>query len=93
MRLFLAGIGPQIARLVRRAGALVYAGWWWLIVVPILGYGSAWLAHFFVEKNRPATFTYPLWSLISDYRMCFLFLTGRLNGELKRLGIDPADNA
>jgi len=41
------------------------------------GYGFAWFGHFFVEKNRPATFKYPIWSFISDWRMWILTLCRR----------------
>ena len=47
--------------------------------VPVLGYGFAWVGHFFFEKNKPATFKYPFWSLISDFRMFFDILMGRIS--------------
>lgn len=50
-------------------GAIQYL---WL--VPIFGYGFAWAGHFFIEKNRPATFKHPLWSALADFRMFYLTL-------------------
>ena len=57
----------------------------YLILAPLVGYGFAWVGHFFVEKNRPATFSYPLWSLRGDFRMHARMATGRLGLDLERL--------
>ena len=51
-------------------------GWAWLLL-PLTGYGFAWVGHFFFEHNRPATFTYPVWSLMGDWVMFFEVITGR----------------
>lgn len=86
---------PATRRLHYAGTALTFAalaagfawGGVWFAAIPLAGYGFAWGAHFAVEKNRPATFTYPLWSLASDYRMFFLWLTGRLGPHLERAGV------
>lgn len=60
-----------------------------VLLAPVVGYGFAWVGHFLVEKNRPATFTYPLWSLRGDFRMHARMLTGRLAADLHRIRPEP----
>jgi hypothetical protein len=47
-----------------------------------VGYGPAWIGHFFIEKNKPASFKYPLWSFRGDFRMYRLMLSGKIAAEL-----------
>ena len=49
-----------------------------LFSLPVIGYGFAWVGHFMFEKNRPATFTYPVWSLMGDWKMFWQMLTRQL---------------
>jgi len=74
--------------------ALVVAHKWaWLPLALVVGYGFAWVGHFFVEHNRPATFQHPLWSFLGDYKMLALMLTGRLAAEMARIARASGDEA
>ena len=82
-------LGTALVLATLAAAALVSPRW--LMAVPFAGYGPAWIGHFFVEKNRPATFTYPLWSLRADFRMFGLTLRRRMGPEVeKALRLYPA---
>ena len=67
--------------------ALATQTWWALLLYPLAGYGFAWVSHAFIERNKPATFIHPLWSLISDYRMTALAFIGKLKPELVKAGV------
>ncbi|HWP44281.1 MAG TPA: DUF962 domain-containing protein [Blastocatellia bacterium] len=64
--------------LVTLVYSILTSSWLALLALPVIGYGFAWVGHFFFEKNRPATFTYPLYSLIGDWVMFKNILTGKL---------------
>ena len=57
---------------------IITQNWLALILAPILGYGLAWIGHIFVEKNKPATFKYPLFSLMGDWVMFKDMITGKV---------------
>ncbi len=75
--------------------AAVVAGVWWLPLVGLgAAYGAAWTAHALIEKNTPATFKYPLWSLRGDFKMLKHFVTGTLQAEVDQaLGKKAADRS
>jgi hypothetical protein len=59
------------------ATAIFLSNYWFLWLLPVIGYGFAWVGHFFFEKNKPATFKYPFYSLASDFILFFHLLTGK----------------
>jgi hypothetical protein len=71
-------LGALAAAAVTRRPAL-------LLGAPLAGYGFAWVSHFFVEENKPATFTYPLWSLMGDARMWWMTANGAMDAEVERV--------
>lgn len=74
-RLHFVGTGLVI---LTALAALVLWNPWLLLLMPVFGYGFAWVGHYFFEHNRPATFTHPLYSLVGDFVMFRDILVGRI---------------
>jgi hypothetical protein len=62
---------------------ILFHEWRFILATPFLGYGFAWVGHFFFEKNKPATFQYPLFSLASDFLLFWDLLTGNQSFKSK----------
>lgn len=70
-------VGTSIAVVLLLAAALTENGWLLLLAL-VQGYAFAWVGHFFFEHNRPATFKYPLFSLMGDWRLWWEIITGKI---------------
>ena len=79
--LHLIGIATGLTTMIY----FIATGRWYLFLLGLIpGYASAWLGHLLIEHNKPATFEYPLWSFMGDYKMVALMLTGRIGDELRK---------
>jgi len=65
-------------------GAIAERRWSWIAAAVLVSYGLAWLAHFLLEHNKPATFDHPLWSWWADQKMVLLMLIGRMDEEVRK---------
>lgn len=74
-RLHFVGTGTSISLAI---AAVALQVWWLLALVPVAGYGGAWAGHFLFERNQPAAFKNPWWSLRGDFVMFGQILTGRI---------------
>jgi hypothetical protein len=68
----------------------------WLLATPVVGYAPAWIGHFVIEGNRPASFKHPFWSMRGDLKMLAMALQGKMRAEVERVVqakacADPAD--
>jgi hypothetical protein len=85
---YLGEHADPICRRLHFTGTTIAAGlvlaalvtqWWWFLAIGLLeGYAFAWVGHFFFERNRPATFRHPVYSLLGDWRMWWDMLTGKV---------------
>ena len=66
------------------AAAVALERWWWIALALFVSYALAWISHFFVEHNRPATFEHPLWSWWADQKMVAMILMGKMGEEVRR---------
>jgi hypothetical protein len=77
----------SIAGLTAVAFTVLTGNFWWVAAGLVASYGFAWAGHYGPEKNVPLTFKHPLWSLIADYRMFFLWALGQLPRHLRMAGV------
>lgn len=82
-------VGTTVSVTALAAGVLTGRKWL-AAIAPVFGYGPAWISHFFIEKNRPATFKYPSWSLQADFKMWSLMVRGAMDAEVERVMAAPA---
>lgn len=75
------------------AGGLLTKRRWLLAVAPVAGYGPAWISHFFIEGNKPASFKHPLWSLRADLVMWTKMVRFQMNDEVERVLREERDQA
>ncbi|MBT3586903.1 MAG: DUF962 domain-containing protein [Halobacteriovoraceae bacterium] len=85
---YLSQHGNRVCRGLHFVGTSLVLGWMllaiyanrpvWLFGCLLWGYGFAWVGHYIFEKNRPATFRYPFYSLLGDFAMYWDILRGRL---------------
>src|SRR5512141_1234865 len=88
-QLHFVGTTAALACLV---GGIVTRKPWLLLLAPVAGYGPAWFSHFVIEKNRPASFKYPLWSLAADFVMWGKMIAGTMDDEVAAvLEVERAD--
>ncbi|HEY3858970.1 MAG TPA: DUF962 domain-containing protein [Gammaproteobacteria bacterium] len=57
---------------------LITGRWGFWFLLPLFGYGCAWVGHFFFEKNRPATFIHPIYSFMGDWVMYYDIVRGKI---------------
>lgn len=67
------------------ASAVIFRKPWLVPAALVAGYGPAWFSHFFIEKNKPASFKYPLWSLKADFVMWSKMIRGEMQAEVDRI--------
>jgi hypothetical protein len=70
--------------------AALTLSWKFLLLTPLAGYGFAWVGHFFFERNKPATFQYPVWSLIGDFHMYTLMWRRKMGELVERIHVETA---
>ena len=64
--------------------AVVVRNPWLVLAALVVGYAFAWVSHFFVEHNKPATIGHPGWSWLADQKMVGLMLLGKMDDEVRR---------